>query len=126
MSSPGIFLLGQLASIMRTIRGVRLVGHKPLSEMKLGKPRGKSSGSPVAKRKPRRSGASRATWKPSPRNGARGRLDLRRSRERGLYKIDHFSEKPSLGSLRSRTSSVVKFNGVFWFQVKAGIDLLIG
>ena len=42
MSSPlGMFLLGWLASIMRTIRGVRLVGHKPLSEMKLGKPRGK-------------------------------------------------------------------------------------
>jgi hypothetical protein len=36
-----MFLLGWLASIMRTIRGVRLVGHKPLSEMKLGKPRGK-------------------------------------------------------------------------------------
>ncbi len=76
-----------------------------------------------AKRKPRRSGASRATC---PRNGARGRLDLRRPRERGLYKIDHFSEKPSLGSLRSRASSVVKSNGVFWFQVKAGVDLLIG
>jgi hypothetical protein len=59
------------------------------------KARGKSGESPAAKRKPRRSGASRATWKPSPRNGARGRVDLRLPRERGLYKIDHFNEKPA-------------------------------
>jgi hypothetical protein len=32
------------------LRGAQLVGHKPQSEMKLGKPRGKSSKSP-AKRK---------------------------------------------------------------------------
>jgi hypothetical protein len=47
------------------------------------------------KRKPRRSGASRATLKPSPRNRARGRVDLRRPRDRRLYKIDHFNEKPA-------------------------------
>jgi hypothetical protein len=33
--------------------------------------------------------------KPSPRNGARGRVDLRLPRERRLYKIDHLNEKPA-------------------------------
>jgi hypothetical protein len=33
------------------LRGARLVGHKPQSEMKLGKPRGKPKKSPTRKRK---------------------------------------------------------------------------
>jgi hypothetical protein len=30
-----------------------------------------------------------------PPNGSRGRVDLRRPRERRLYKIDHFNENPA-------------------------------
>jgi hypothetical protein len=30
-----------------------------------------------------------------PEMGARGRVDLRRPRERRLYKIDHFNEDPA-------------------------------
>jgi hypothetical protein len=86
-------------------------------------------------KKPRRSGASRATWKPSPRNGARGRLDLRRSRERVCIKLTTSAKSTSTKSqLPRRPARFSKkprlfggqFNGVFWFQVKAGIDLLIG
>lgn len=33
------------------LRGARLVGHKPQSEMKLGKPRGKPSKSPGARKR---------------------------------------------------------------------------
>ena len=88
-----------------------------------------------AKRKPRRSGASRATWKPSPRNGACGHLDLRRSRERVCIKLTTSAKSTSTKSqLPRRPARFSKkprlfggqFNGVFWFQVKAGIDLLIG
>jgi len=63
--------------------------------MKLGKPGGKSGEWPDAKESPAEAGLSRATFKPSPRNRARGRVDLRRSRDRRLYKIDHFNEKPA-------------------------------
>src|SRR4029450_2832261 len=113
---------------MRTTRGAGLAGHEPLSEMKLGKPRGKSGETPPQK-KPRRSGASRATWKPSPRNGARGRLDLRRSRERVCIKLTTAAKSPSTKSqLPRRPARFSKkprlfggqFSGVFWFQVKAG------
>src|SRR5207253_4796934 len=71
---------------MRTTRGARLVGHKPLSEMKLGKPRGKSGETPPQKN-PAEAGLVGRLGSPAPRNGARGRLDLRRSRERVCIKL---------------------------------------
>jgi hypothetical protein len=74
MSSPlGIFFLGWLVSIMRTIRGARLVGHKPLSEMKLGKPRGKSGETPPQKN-PAEAGLVGRLGSPAPETGHAGVL----------------------------------------------------
>ena len=72
---------------------------------------------------------------PAPRNGARGRIDLRRSRERVCIKLTTSAKSTSTKSqLQRRPARFSKkprpfggqFNGVFWFQANAGIDLLIG